>query len=115
MAMTRIAAAALAFLPFGFALLRAVETEGRDLRYLWVAFAAFLGAMARMVMAARSAGRRMTRGTLAAGVFFVSMLSAVFAAWMLGTTLGPPLFIVCGGFGFCFAAATFLRMPAAAR
>lgn len=108
----RIAAAAFAFLPFGFALMRSVETEGRDLRYLWIAFAAFLGAMARMVLAARSGGRRMTRATLATGVFFMSTLAAVFAAWMLGTAIGPALFIVSAGFGFCFAASTFLRMPA---
>ncbi len=111
--MIRIAAAVLAFLPFAFALMRSVETEGRDLRYLWVAFAAFIGAMARMVLAARSGGRRMTRATLATGVFFMSTLAAVFAAWMLGTHIGPALFIVSAGFAFCFAASTFLRMPAA--
>lgn len=108
----RIAAAVLAFLPFGFALMRAVETEGRDLRYLWVALAAFVGAMVRMAMAANNPGRPMTRGALALGVFFLSMLSAVFTAWLLGTIIGPSMFIVGAGFAFCFAAATFLRMPA---
>lgn len=111
--MIRIAAAVLAFLPFGFALMRAVETEGLDLRYLWIAFAAFLGAMARMVLAARSGGRRMTRGTLATGVLFMSMLTAIFAAWMLGHPVNAALFLVSAGFAFCFAASTFLRMPAA--
>jgi hypothetical protein len=111
--MLRIAAAAFAFAPFGFALMRAVETEGRDLRYLWVAFAAFIGAMVRMAMAARSGGRRMTRGTLAAGVFFMSTLSAVVAAFMIGTDVGLAMFLVSSAFGFCFAAATFLRVPAA--
>lgn len=110
----RIAAAVFAFLPFGFALMRAVETEGRDLRYLWVAFAAFVGAMVRMAMAANNPGRPMTRGALALGVFFLSMLSAVFTAWLLGTIIGPSMFIVGAGFAFCFAAATFLRMPARA-
>ena len=108
----RIAAAAFAFAPFGFALMRAVETEGRDLRYLWVAFAAFIGAMARMVLAARGGGRLMTRGTLALGVFFMSTITAVVAALMLGTVVGPAMFIVASGFAFCFAASTFLRMPA---
>lgn len=108
----RIAAALLAFAPFGFALMRAVETEGLDLRYLWVAFAAFMGAMVRMFMAARSTGRRMTRGTLAAGVFFMSALFAVVAAWALKTAVGPAMFIVSAAFGACFAASTFLRMPA---
>ena len=110
--MLRIAAAALAFAPFGFALMRAVETEGRDLRYLWVAFAAFVGAMIRMAMAARSGGRLMTRGTLATGIFLFSTLCAVAAAWMLGTTPGPSMFLVSAAFGACFAASTFLRMPA---
>lgn len=109
----RIAAAVFAFVPFAFALMRAVETDGRDLRYLWVAFAAFIGAMTRMIMAARSGGRRMTRGTLALGVFFMSTLFAAVAAWAFGTALGPAMFIVAAGFGFCFAASTFLRMPAA--
>jgi hypothetical protein len=108
----RIAAAALAFAPFGFALMRAVETEGRDLRYLWVAFAAFVGAMIRMAMAARRGGRLMTRGTLATGIFLFSTLCAVAAAWMLGTTPGPSMFLVSAAFGACFAASTFLRMPA---
>jgi hypothetical protein len=104
--------AVAAIVPFGFAMIRAVETEGRDLRYLWVAFAAFVGALARMALAARSGGRRMTRGTLAAGVFFMSTLFAVLAAWLLGTAVGPAMFIVGAGFGFCFALSTFLRMPA---
>lgn len=108
----RIAAAAFAFVPFAFALMRAVATEGRDLRYLWVAFAAFIGAMTRMIMAARSGGRRMTRGTLALGVFFMSALFAAAAGWALGTAAGPGLFIVAAGFGCCFAMSTFLRMPA---
>ena len=112
--MIRIASAALAFAPFAFALMRAVETDGRDLRYLWVAFAAFFGAMARMALAARDGGRRMTRGTLAAGVFLISTLFASVTALLLGTTAGPAIFIVSAGFGFCFAASTFLRMPARA-
>lgn len=112
MLILRVAAAAFAFAPFGFGLMRAVETEGRDLRYLWMAFAAFIGALARMLMAARGGGRLMTRGTLAAGVFFMSTLSAAAAALMLGTTLGPGMFVVASGFGLCFAASTFLRMPA---
>jgi len=108
----RIAAAAFAFVPFAFALMRAVDTDGRDLRYLWVAFAAFIGAMTRMIMAARSGGRRMTRGTLSLGVFVVSTLFAAAAAWAPGTAPGPAMFIVAAGFGFCFAMSTFLRMPA---
>jgi hypothetical protein len=108
--MNRIAATVLAFAPFAFALMRSVETDGRDLRYLWLACAAFIGAMARMALAARSGGRRMTRGTLAVGVLFMSMLSAVFAAFMLDMAMSAPLFLVSGGFGICFAASTFLRM-----
>lgn len=108
----RTAAALFAFLPFGFALMRGVETDGRDLRYLWVAFAAFIGAMVRMAMAAHNPGRPMTRGALALGVFCLSMLSAVFTAWLLGSIAGPLIFLAGAGFAACFAASTFLRMPA---
>jgi len=54
----------------------------------------------------------MTRGTLATGIFLFSTLCAVAAAWMLGTTPGPSMFLVSAAFGACFAASTFLRMPA---
>ena len=110
MMVARVASALFAFAPFGFALIRAVGTEGRDLRYLWVAIAAFIGAMARMALAARRGGRLMTPLTLAAGVFFMSTVAASVAAIMLGTSVNLAVFIVAAGFGFCFAASTFLRM-----
>lgn len=111
----RIAGTAAALAPFAFAMVRSVETDGRDLRYLWVALAAFAGAMLRMVMAARRGGRPMTRGTLAAGVFLMSAVFAIVAARLLGTAIGPSMFLVGAGFAFCFALSTFLRMPAAKR
>lgn len=112
--LVRIAGTAAALAPFAFAMVRAVGTDGQDLRYLWVALAAFGGAMLRMVMAARS-GRRLTRGTLAAGVFLWAAVFAVVAARLLGTAFGPAMFLVAAGFALCFALSTFLRMPAAKR
>ncbi|MDQ3070745.1 MAG: hypothetical protein M3R55_13570 [Acidobacteriota bacterium] len=110
--MTRVAAAVLAFVPFAFALRHSIETDGLDLRYLWVAFAAFAGATLRMAISARRGGRLMTRGPMVAGVFFTSTLFAVVAAVTLGAGIGPAKFIVAAGFGACFAASTYLRMPA---
>ena len=106
----RFASALLAFAPFAFGLMRAVGTDGRDLRYLWVAIAAFIGAMARMALAARSGGRPMTPAMMAAGVFLMSTVAASVAAIMLGTSVNAAVLIVAAGFGFCFAASTFLRM-----
>ena len=110
--MIRLLAMVLAFAPFAFGMIRALQTDGTDMRYLWVAFAAFTGAMARMALARRARGRLMTRRALAAGVFFVSTAFAAIAAWMLGTMLGPALFIVAAGFGFCYAASTYLQVRA---
>lgn len=110
--LARIAGVVAACAPFAFALFRAVETEGRDVRYLWVALAAFAGAMARMSLAVRGGGRRMPPGIVAAGVWFTSTLLAVMVAWLLGTSFGPALFIVGAGFGFCFALSTLLVAPA---
>lgn len=109
--MTRLLAAALAFVPFAFGMIRAIQTDARDVRYLWVAFAAFAGAMLRMAMARRQAPSRLTRGALAAGVFVFSSVFAAIAAWMLGTAIGPGMLVVTAGFGFCFAASAFMQMP----
>jgi hypothetical protein len=108
--MTRLLSAALAFAPFAFGMIRAIQTDARDLRYLWVAFAAFAGAMARMVLARRQR-TPLPRLALAAGIFVTSSLFAALAAWALGTTIGPAMLVVSAAFGFCFAASTFIRMP----
>ena len=105
-----IAAMLLAGAPFAFAMIRIVQTDARDMRYLWVAFAAFAGAMLRMAIAMRGS-RRMTRGALGAGVFLVSTAAAAFTALMLGTRVGPAMFLVAAAFGACFAMSTYLRMP----
>lgn len=107
---TRLVGVAAAMAPFAFALMRAVETEGRDLRYLWIAIAAFAGAMARMVLAMLGGARPMTRGMMAAGVFVMSALSAVVAAVMMGMPVRATLFVVAAAFGLCFAVSTYLRM-----
>lgn len=108
--MIRLLAFLLPMAPFAFGLMRAVETEGRDLRYLWVALAAFAGAMARMALARGRSARPGSRGALAAGVFVFAATSAAVVAWMLGTVIGPAMLMVAAGFGACFAAATYLGM-----
>lgn len=108
--MTRVLAMLFAAAPFAFAMMRTLDTEGRDLRYLWIAVAAFGGAMLRMAIALKGP-RRMTRGALALGVFIVSTLSAAVIAFLLGTTVGPAMLVVSAGFGLCYAMSTYLRMP----
>lgn len=108
--MQRLLAFLLPMVPFGFGLMRAASTDGRDLRYVWVAFAAFAGAMLRMAMARQQTARPMTRTALAGGIFVLSSLSAALTAWLLNTRIGPGMFLVAGGFALCFAAATWLRM-----
>ena len=108
--MTRLLSAALAFAPFAFGMIRAIETDAKDLRYIWVALAAFVGAMFRMALARRQRVP-LPRGALAAGIFVTSSAFAALAAWALGTAVGPAMLIVSAAFGFCFAASTFIRMP----
>lgn len=98
----------VAAVPFAFGLIRAVKS-GSDVRYLWVALAALLGAMA--VMAAGKAFGRMPPMTVAlsACAFVISTLCAVLAALLLGTMAGPGMLVVASGFGFCCAAGCWLH------
>jgi len=96
-----------AALPFGFGLIRAVQT-GNDLRYLWVALAALCGAPLVMrvgSMPGTAPNRPLARSVT---VFFASSFLAVLIALLLGTRLGPGILVVASAFGFCFAAATLL-------
>jgi len=91
-----------ALTPFAFAIIRAIRT-GEDLRYLWIALAAFLSlSMAGVV---GNANRRrlydaVVRSTL---VFVVATFLAVFAGWLLGVRVGPGSVFVGAAFGFCDA------------
>jgi hypothetical protein len=93
--------------PFAFALIRAVRTGG-DLRYLWVALAALLGAT--LAMAIGRARRRRTRTSLGLGftAFVLATLFATAAALLLGTQFGPGVWLVGSGCGGCLAVSSVL-------
>jgi peptidoglycan/LPS O-acetylase OafA/YrhL len=93
--------------PFGFALIRAVRT-GSDLRYLWVALASLLGALAVMAVGKAFSRRPPLAVALSAGAFVVATLLAVVAAALLGTTVGPGILVVASAFGLCSAAGCLL-------
>jgi hypothetical protein len=80
-----VLAIALALAPFVAALIRFIQT-GKDVRYFWIALAAFLGAL--MVMLIGKAAMQMKKVVLrlAAIAFLVSTLLAVLAARLLGAT-----------------------------
>ena len=105
-------AAVLASIPFGFGLIRAVNT-GSDVRYVWVALAAMCGGMAGMA-AARATGRGADPAVLVPVVFVASGTFAVMAAMVLGTRLGPGILIVAAAFAACFTAASLLSVRARA-
>lgn len=93
-----------AAVPFAFAAIRAIRTTGDDVRYVWVALASLLGASVVMVVQHDDAARRNRIPLLAAGVFLLSTLTAVLAAWLLGTRVGPGSVLVGSAFGCCYAA-----------
>ena len=87
--------------PFAFALVRAVRT-GHDLRYLWVALAALLGATIAMAM--RRAHRTRTSLGLGLTAFVLASLLGTTVALFLGTQFGPGVLLVGSGYGGCLAA-----------
>ena len=104
--MGRAVSVAFAALPFAFGAIRAVKT-GSDVRYLWVALAAAIGALVveRMAPARHSAGA-LSLATLA---FCASGAAGTGAAMLLGTKLGPGILVVAASFAACFAAAILTR------
>ena len=102
-------AVAFGILPFAFGLIRALTT-GQDVRYLWVALAALVGAAAVLVQARSREGRSGSRIAVVGTVFAIASLFAVVAAMILGTRLGPGLLVVATSFGFCFAVASLLHI-----
>lgn len=101
-------------LPFGFATIRAITTGGRDLRYVWVAVAACLGA-AIVIHARTSDGTPTTAVLTAAIALVVSTVSAATIGWLLGSMLGPGLLIVATAFASCNAAAVLVLSRTAQR
>lgn len=104
----------VAAVPFAFALIRAART-GNDLRYFWVALASLLGAMATIAVGKAHMRRPIAFVALVAGVFVIATLLAVFAALLIGTTLGLGIIVVGVGFGFCFAVGALLHILARPR
>ena len=78
-----VLAIALAFAPFVAALIRFTQT-GTDVRYFWVALAAFLGALAVMLIGKAGMQRKKVVLRLAAVAFLVSTLLSVLAARLAG-------------------------------
>jgi hypothetical protein len=97
--------------PFAFALVRAIRTR-YDLRYLWVALAALLGATVVTALGKPYNRRPLAVVALSAGAFIVATALGVVAALLLGTTLGPGILVVGSAFGFCCAASCVLRVLA---
>ena len=88
--------------PFVFALIRAVTTEGSDTRYFWVALASTAGAAIVLLQGNASRTASIVAQSLAG--FVLSTMSAVLAARVLGTSLGPGLLVVATAFGLCSTA-----------
>ena len=104
---------AFAAMPFAFALIRGFRTGGHDLRYLWVALAAFCGTTAIITIARPHGGNgRRVAAALSAAVFAAATVSAVMAGRVLGTMVGPGLLVVAASFGFCFAVFGWLHVRA---
>jgi hypothetical protein len=103
-----------ATIPFAFGLIRAVST-GYDLRYLWLAFASFLGA-AGVIAVGKSRGRKPVGALpLSAMVLVIATLLAGLAAFLLGAKSVAAAGIVAFGFGFCWAASYAFYAPSRPR
>jgi hypothetical protein len=89
--------------PFAFALIRAFST-GYDLRFLWMAFASFVGAAVVMAVG-KARGREPMRVLVpSALVLIIATLVAGLAAFLLGAKSVVAAGIVAFAFGFCWAA-----------
>ncbi|MDQ6612599.1 MAG: hypothetical protein M3Y64_09205 [Gemmatimonadota bacterium] len=93
--------------PFVFGLFRLITT-GTDSRYIWLAFAALIGAT--LVMRLGKAQRR-SRSVIAGLFLFaliVSILLAALAGRVLGATSGIAVLAVAIGFGLCSSVSAVL-------
>ena len=109
----RFLSIAFASLPIAFGLIRAITT-GKDLRYVWLAFAALLGAAGVTALGHAYARQASARVALAAGAFVISTLFAIATALLLGTTFNPGMLIVASAFGLCGAASCLFHTLAKA-
>ena len=102
-----LAAILLTAAPFAFALIRAFQT-GSDLRYLWVAIAAFIGT--NVVIAAGKARSRTTSGVfiLTTAATVLGTIVAGLSARFMTNTASAAAWMVALFFAFCFAAGSAL-------
>jgi len=105
----RASSTLIALVPFAFGVVRAVRT-GQDLRYLWVALAALIGAVVPIGLGRARARRSAASAALAVTALFPSILCAMLAARLLGTVMGPGILVVAAAFGLCFAVAGLLYL-----
>jgi len=91
-------------IPFAFGLVRAVRT-GDDLRYVWVAFGALVGATIALAI---TRAQRMASVGLGLTAFTLATLLATAVALLLGTQFGPGVLVVTSGCGGCLAASCVL-------
>jgi hypothetical protein len=101
--MTRLLAILFAAAPFVFALLRAFHT-GSDFRFLWMAFASFLGAAVVTAVGKSRSGKPKGIIALSTLVLVLATLLAGFAAFLVGATSVVGAGAVAFAFGFCWAA-----------
>jgi hypothetical protein len=105
----RLLALLFAAAPFVFATMRAVST-GSDLRMLWMACAALLGA-AVVLGVSKARGSRVT----SVAIFIVGTLLAVLTGYLLGATAFAGIVPVSVVLAFCFAASHALAMRSRVR
>jgi hypothetical protein len=88
-----VLAVLLALAPFGAALIRFSQTR-TDLRYFWVALAAFLGPLAVLSIGKAGTQRKNVVLRLAGIAFLVSTLLAVLAARLAGASAAVGIWLV---------------------
>ena len=102
-----VLAVAFAAAPFGAGLIRFIQT-GSDVRYFWVALAAFLGALVVMLIGGDGTQPRNVVRRLSIVAFFVSTLLAVLAARLLGARAMFGIWAVAIVFALFFTASQLL-------
>ena len=95
--MLRLLSLLFAMAPFGFAMLRFVST-GSDLRMLWMACAAMVGAVVVVAI------RKDRSPTTSIAIFVLGTLLAGLTGYLLGATAAAGIWLVAIALAFCFAA-----------
>lgn len=96
-----------AIAPFVAGLFRAITT-GKDLRLLWMAFAAALAAAAVMAIIRARGAQSKSVFPLSAAVLLVATMAAGFVGFLLGATAGPGVWMVAVVLGLFLAASCAL-------